>query len=323
MSKINPPTFVANGDNDVMVASSQSRVLAERILNAKLAIYPTPGTAASSSTTSSSSRRPGLPSGRRPDRRMKAYVVDRYKGPLTLADLPEPTVGEHDVLVDIHAAGVNGLDAKLRSGEFKLVLPYKTLFALGHDLAGVVAQTGAKVTRFAVGDEVFGRARDGRIGTFAQRLAVHDDLARKPGGLSMPEAASVPLVALTAWQALVELAQVRPGQKVLIHAGSGGWARTPSSWRSTSAPPWPPPPVPATSSGYESSAPTPSSTTRPSSFDELLGLRRRTGLPGRRHARQVTARPQARGLAIGIAGPPDPDFARRQGVAYCGSRSRP
>ena len=101
---------------------------------------------------------------------MKAYVADRYKGPLTLADLPEPTVGEHDVLVDIHAAGVNGLDAKLRSGEFKLVLPYKTPFALGHDLAGVVAQTGAKVTRFAVGDEVFGRARDGRIGTFAQRL---------------------------------------------------------------------------------------------------------------------------------------------------------
>ena len=106
---------------------------------------------------------------------MKAYVVDRYKGPLTLADLPEPTVGDHDVLVDIHAASVNGLDAKLRSGEFKLLLPYKTPFALGHDLAGVVAQTGTKVTCFSVGDEVFGRARDGRIGTFAQRLAVHED----------------------------------------------------------------------------------------------------------------------------------------------------
>ena len=127
------------------------------------------------------------------------------------------------MLVDIHAASVNGLDAKLRSGEFKLLLPVATPFALGHDLAGLVAQTGAKVTRFAVGDEVFGRARDGRIGTFAQRLAVRqDDLARKSGGLSMAEAASVPFVALTAWQTLVELAQVRPGQKVLIHAGSGG-----------------------------------------------------------------------------------------------------
>ena len=189
---------------------------------------------------------------------------------------------------------MNGLDAKLRSGEFKLVLPTRPRFALGHDLAGVVAQTGAKVTRFAVGDEVFGRARDGRIGTFAQRLAVHeDDLARKPGGLSMPEAASVPLVALTAWQALVELAQVRPGQKVLIHAGSGGWARTPSSWRSTSAPPWPPPPVPATSRrelGADNAI------DKTQQFDELLsGFDVVLDSPGRRHARQVTARPQARG----------------------------
>ena len=79
------------------------------------------------------------------------------------------------------------------------------------------------MTRFTVGDEVYGRARDGHVGTFAERIAVpQDDLATKPASLSMAEAASVPLVALTAWQALVERANLQPGQKVLIHAGSGG-----------------------------------------------------------------------------------------------------
>ena len=127
------------------------------------------------------------------------------------------------MLVDIHAAGVNVLDAKIRDGEFKLFLPYKAPFVLGHDLAGVVTRVGSAVTRFAVGDEVYARPRDGRIGTFAERIAVHeDDLAIKPASLSMAEAASVPLVALTAWQALVERANLQPGQKVLIHAGSGG-----------------------------------------------------------------------------------------------------
>jgi NADPH:quinone reductase-like Zn-dependent oxidoreductase len=248
---------------------------------------------------------------------MKAYVVDRYKGPLKVADLPEPTVNDHDLLVDIHAAGVNGLDAKLRSGEFKLVLPYKTPFALGHDLAGIVAQTGAKVTRFAVGDEVFGRARDGRIGTFAQRLAVHeDDLARKPRSLSMPEAASVPLVALTAWQALVELAQVRPGQKVLIHAGSGGvgtyavqlakhLGATVATTTGTSNVAWVRELGADTVIDYKTQQ-----------FDELL-----SGFDvvldsqgGDTLARSLhVLRPG--GLAIGIAGPPDPEFARQQGLA--------
>jgi alcohol dehydrogenase len=87
----------------------------------------------------------------------------------------------------------------------------------------VVAGVGPAVARFVVGDEVYGRPRDGRIGTFAERIAVHeDDLAIKPAALSMAEAASVPLVALTAWQALVEKGNLRPGQRVLIHAGAGG-----------------------------------------------------------------------------------------------------
>ena len=154
---------------------------------------------------------------------VKAYLVEKYKSPMKAGEVAEPTVGDRDVLVDIHAAGVNLLDAKVRDGEFKLILPYKAPFVLGHDLAGIVTRVGSAVTRFSVGDEVYGRPRDGRIGTFAQRIAVHeDDLATKPASLSMAEAASVPLVALTAWQALVERAHLQPGQKVLIHAGSGG-----------------------------------------------------------------------------------------------------
>jgi NADPH:quinone reductase-like Zn-dependent oxidoreductase len=154
---------------------------------------------------------------------MKAYSVVAYKQPVQLVELPAPTPGEHEVLVDIRAAGVNVLDVKIGKGEFKPVLRYKPPFVLGHDLAGTVRAIGPSVTRFAVGDEVYGRPRDGHIGTFAEQLAVHeDDLARKPRTLSMTQAGSAPLVALTAWQALVELADVRPGQKVLVHAGSGG-----------------------------------------------------------------------------------------------------
>jgi len=154
---------------------------------------------------------------------MNAYLVSKYKRPMQAAEVAEPTVGDRDLLVDVHAAGVNMLDAKIRDREFKLLLPYKTPFILGHDLAGVVTRVGSAVTRFGVGDEVYARVRDGHIGTFAQRIAVHqDDLALKPTNLSMAEAASVPLVALTAWQALVERAHLQRGQKVLIHGGSGG-----------------------------------------------------------------------------------------------------
>jgi NADPH:quinone reductase-like Zn-dependent oxidoreductase len=127
------------------------------------------------------------------------------------------------VLVRILAAGVNPLDAKIMAGEFKLFLPYKPPFVLGHDLAGVVERVGPKVQKSAPGYEVYARPDTERIGTFAELIAIDEgDLALKPAGLTMAEAASLPLVALTAWQALVEKANLRPGQKVLIHAGSGG-----------------------------------------------------------------------------------------------------
>ncbi|WP_433797114.1 NADP-dependent oxidoreductase [Actinoplanes sp. CA-252034] len=156
---------------------------------------------------------------------MKAYVIDRYtKEPsVRLAELPEPGVAAGEVLVRIHAAGVNQLDTKIAQGEFKLLLSYRLPLALGNDLAGTVVRVGAGVHAFAPGDEVYARPDKDRIGTFAEMLTLNqDDLARKPVNLTMTEAASLPLVALTAWQALVERADLQPGQKVLVQAGSGG-----------------------------------------------------------------------------------------------------
>jgi alcohol dehydrogenase len=156
---------------------------------------------------------------------MKAFVVDRYgrKNGVRAGDMPVPELREDDVLIQIHAAGVNPLDSKIRDGEFKLLLPYRLPLILGHDLAGVVVRVGPRVRRFKPGDEVYARPHKDRIGTFAEFIAVKEDgVALKPTSLSMEEAASMPLVGLTAWQALIEKGQLAKGQKVLIHAGSGG-----------------------------------------------------------------------------------------------------
>jgi NADPH:quinone reductase-like Zn-dependent oxidoreductase len=154
---------------------------------------------------------------------MRAFVINEYKGPLQESDVPEPTVGERDVLVQVQAAGLNVLDEKIRAGEFKQILPYTLPLIPGNDVAGTVIRVGSKVGAFKPGDEVYARPDQDRIGTFAERIAVDEaDLALKPASISMEEAGSLPLVALTAWQALVERGQVQPGQKVLIHAGAGG-----------------------------------------------------------------------------------------------------
>lgn len=156
---------------------------------------------------------------------MKAFSISRYKkeSPLELVDLPEPIVKDHEVLVEIHAASVNLLDSKIKSGEFKLILPYKMPLVLGHDVAGIIVKTGAKVKNFKVGDEIYSRPSDFHIGTFAEFISIDDkDIALKPKNLSMEEAASIPLVGLTAWQALIEQSNVQKGQKVFIQAGSGG-----------------------------------------------------------------------------------------------------
>jgi NADPH:quinone reductase-like Zn-dependent oxidoreductase len=156
---------------------------------------------------------------------MKAFIVKKYgkKETLHLTDVNEPTVKENEVLVQIHSAGVNLLDSLIRNGEFKLFLPYKTPFINGHDMAGVITKVGANVSKFKIGDEVFARVGDFRIGTFAEQIAVNEsDLALKPKNTSMEEAASIPLVGLTSWQALVEIANLKKGQKVFIQAGLGG-----------------------------------------------------------------------------------------------------
>src|SRR5829696_8674978 len=156
---------------------------------------------------------------------MKAFIVERYgdAGAVLAGEMPDPDVGEDDVLVQIHAASVNPLDLKTRDGAYKAILPYRVPFVLGNDLAGVVVGVGAGVTRFTVGDEVYARPNKNRIGTVAELLEIHqDDVATKPTTLTMQEAASIPLVGLTSWQALVERANLQKGQRVLIHAGSGG-----------------------------------------------------------------------------------------------------
>src|SRR3954451_7783341 len=155
---------------------------------------------------------------------MKAFIVDRYGSnhQLRFGDMPEPQLRD-DVLVQVHAAGVNPLDSKIRNGEFKLILPYRLPLILGNDVAGIVVRVGRNVRRFKPGDEVYARPDKDRIGTFAEYIAMNEaDVALKPRNLSMEEAASIPLVALTAWQALVERAKLKKGQKILIHAGSGG-----------------------------------------------------------------------------------------------------
>ena len=156
---------------------------------------------------------------------MKAFTLDRYGSAdsMRASDMPDPEPREDDVLVQIHAAGVNLLDSKIRDGEFKRILPYRLPLILGHDVAGVVVRVGSRVRRFKPGDEVYARPADGRIGAFAEFIAIKDeDVAIKPKALSMEDAASMPLVGLTAWQALIERANLKKGQKVLIHAGSGG-----------------------------------------------------------------------------------------------------
>ena len=159
------------------------------------------------------------------EKAMKAFVVDRYKSKDAgrLGEMPEPEVRDDDVLVQVHAASLNQLDSKIRNGEFKLILPYRLPLILGNDVAGVVVRVGSKVRRFKPGDEVYARARQDRIGTFAEFIAMNEaDVALKPKNLTMEDAASIPLVGLTAWQVLIERANLKKGQKVLIHAGSGG-----------------------------------------------------------------------------------------------------
>ncbi len=154
---------------------------------------------------------------------MKAYGIRRYKTPLELLELPRPPPGPNDLLVKVRAASVNPVDFKIRDGGVKVLIPYKFPLVLGNDLAGDVEAVGAGVTRFKPGDAIYTRLDKDRIGAFAELALVSESAcALKPAGLDYAEAASLPLVGLTAWQVLIDLAHLARGQKVLIHAGSGG-----------------------------------------------------------------------------------------------------
>jgi NADPH:quinone reductase len=155
---------------------------------------------------------------------MRAAVLEAYNSPLRLTEIARPTAGAGQVLVRIKASGVNPLDAKIRmgnGGHAKQTPPA----VLGMDLAGVVEETGAGVTSFRVGDEVYGMAGGigGLQGSLAEFAAVDADLvARKPVNLNMRQAAALPLSFITAWEGLVDRADVREGQRTLVHAGAGG-----------------------------------------------------------------------------------------------------
>ncbi len=156
---------------------------------------------------------------------MKAMVIEKYgkSVPLLLKELPMPVLGEHDVLVDIRAASLNPIDHKIKAGKLKLLLHYEMPLILGNDFSGVVIKAGDKVDQFKPGDEVYGRPRKNRIGTLAEYIAVHqDDISLKPKNLSFEEAAAIPLVGLTAYQAFHNILKLQKDQKILIHAGSGG-----------------------------------------------------------------------------------------------------
>ncbi|ATG54487.1 NADPH:quinone oxidoreductase [Brachybacterium ginsengisoli] len=247
---------------------------------------------------------------------MRAFAIDAHKQSLHEVDVPEPVVGPQDVLIGVAATAVNQLDEKLREGEFTAILPYRMPLVLGHDLAGTVLRVGEQVQGFAPGDRVFARPRDHRIGTFAERIAVDQaDVALAPVSISLADAASLPLVALTAWQVLVVRGDVQPAQKVLIHAGAGAAGSMMIQLAKHLGAQ-----VATTASGKNADF------VRELGADVVIDYRTQDfeqelsgydlvldSLGGESLEKSLRVlRPGGR--AIGIAGPPDPAFARRAGL---------
>ena len=156
---------------------------------------------------------------------MKALVFKRYGKPdqIVFADVPRPTLKPGEMLVQVHAAGLNPIDTMIPKGTFKPFLRFQLPATLGSDLAGVVVEVGSSVTRFKPGDAVFASIFDLGTGALAEFAVVPENVAAlKPANLDFVQAASIPMVGLTSWQALKVRAHLKPGQKVFIPAGSGG-----------------------------------------------------------------------------------------------------
>ncbi len=156
---------------------------------------------------------------------MKAVRIHAYGGRevLVVEEAPMPEVGERDVLVRIVASAINPVDWKIRAGYLKDMLPYEFPLILGWDVSGVVEAVGSGVTKFKPGDAVYSRPNILRNGTYAEFIAIDEnEIAFKPKTISHACAASLPLAGITAWDVLVKTANIQAGQRVLIHAGSGG-----------------------------------------------------------------------------------------------------
>jgi NADPH:quinone reductase-like Zn-dependent oxidoreductase len=156
---------------------------------------------------------------------MKALLLKRYgkTNQFEFADIPRPTIKSNEILVQIHAVGLNPIDNKIPTGAFKPIIKLELPVVMGSDLAGVVVEVGSHVTRFKLGDAVFASIFDLGTGSLAEFAVVPERAAAiKPANLDFVQAASVPMVGLTSWQALKVQADLMPGQKVFIPAGSGG-----------------------------------------------------------------------------------------------------
>ena len=156
---------------------------------------------------------------------MKAVRIHNYGGPevLQCEDVRRPKPAPGEVLIRVHAAGVNPADWKVRAGHLKQLVPHKFPLILGWDLSGVIEKVGPGVSQFKKGDEIFSKPDTSRDGAYAEYVVVREsEVALKPKSLHHVYAAAAPLAGLTAWQALFDVAQLKPGQRVLIHGGSGG-----------------------------------------------------------------------------------------------------
>ena len=154
---------------------------------------------------------------------MKAAIIREYGSAIEIADVLQPALLADSVLIEVHAASVNPVDGIVQAGYLKEMMPITFPFTMGFDVSGVVVAVGEQVSKFKKGDEVFSRPNGMQAGTIAEYAVIkEEELAIKPANISHQEAASIPLVGLTAWQAMVTKGDLQKGQKVLIHAGSGG-----------------------------------------------------------------------------------------------------
>jgi len=158
---------------------------------------------------------------------MKAMAIEGFGAgfELKMMDLPKPTPNDDEVLIELAATSVNPVDWKIHEGHLKDMFPHEFPLILGWDAAGTVSEVGSKVTKFKVGDRVYSYTRKPTVhwGTYAEFVTVTESaVSLMPKNVSFEEAATIPLTGLTAWQALFETANLKKGQKILIHAGSGG-----------------------------------------------------------------------------------------------------